>query len=78
MTPNPILEEIYKTRDEILAEHAGDLGAYIRTANERALASGHPIATLKQRTIRCAGEANLGVLAVENQSDTSSVGQSRQ
>ena len=68
MTRNPILEEIYKTRDEILAEHAGDLGAYIRTANERALASRHPIATLKQRTIRCGAAAKSGVLEVEHQS----------
>ncbi len=68
MTRNPILEEIYKARDEILAEHDGDLGAYIRSANERALASGHPIATLEQRTIRCTGAAKSGVAAVENQS----------
>lgn len=68
MTRNSILEEIYKARDEILAEHHGDLGAYIRSANQRALASGHPIATLKQRTIRSTKAAKSGVTAVENQS----------
>ena len=68
MTRNPILEEIYKARDEILAEHDGDLRAYIRSANERALASGHPIATLKQRTIRRTGAAKSGIAAVDRQS----------
>jgi len=68
MTRNPILEEIDQAREELLAEHDGDLGAYIRSANERALASGHPIATLKQRTIRRTGAPKSGIAAVDRQS----------
>jgi hypothetical protein len=52
MTHNPILRELYDIRAKILAEHGGDLGAYIRGANERAAKSGHPIAQVEQRTIR--------------------------
>jgi hypothetical protein len=44
MTPNPILEEIYAAREELLAEHQGDVHAYVREARRRALASGRLIA----------------------------------
>ena len=54
---NPILEEIYEVRRMILAEHKDDLGEYLRTAFERAKASGHPVANIKQRSIRCTGPA---------------------
>jgi hypothetical protein len=48
MTPNPILEEIYAAREELLAEHQGDVHAYVREARRRALASGRPLAAPKQ------------------------------
>jgi hypothetical protein len=50
---NPILKEIHETRRQILAEHGDDLGAYLRAEFNKTKASGHPIAKIKQRTIRC-------------------------
>jgi hypothetical protein len=52
MTPNPILEELYAARAQIMAEYGNDIHAYLRDAAERTKASGHPIAKIKQRTIR--------------------------
>lgn len=57
MSHNPILEELYAARDEILAEYEGDLEAYIRSAGERMKASGHPIANVQQRSVRRGGKA---------------------
>lgn len=51
-TPNPILQEIYAARDEILAEYGGDLTAYIHSAERRALASGHPVAHRRPCSVR--------------------------
>jgi hypothetical protein len=53
MPTNPILEEIYAARDQLLADCDGDVHAYVEEARKRALASGRPIATPKQRTKRC-------------------------
>lgn len=52
MNSNPILEELYRVRSELLAEHHGDLGAYLAAAAERARDSSHPIAVISQRSIR--------------------------
>ena len=68
MTTNPILEELYAARDQIMVEYGNDLGAYLRDAAERTKTSGHPIARIKQRTIQCTGAAKSGKLKVENQS----------
>jgi len=57
MARNPILEEIYAARDQLLADHKGDVHAYVQDARQRALASGRPIATPKQRSRRCTGAA---------------------
>ena len=65
---NPILEELYKIRREILAEHKDDLADYLRAELARTKASGHPIAKIKQRTIRCTEAAKSGESEVENQS----------
>ena len=65
---NPILKELHDIREQILAEHGEDLGAYVRAELERAKASGHPVAQIKQRTIRCTGAAKSGEMAVENHS----------
>jgi len=64
---NPILKELHETRKQILAEHGDDLGAYFRAEFEKTKASGHPIAKIKQRTIRCTRAAKSGGSAVENQ-----------
>ena len=65
---NPILRELHEVRKQILEEHGDDLGAYLRSELEKTKASGHPVAKLKQRTIRCTGAARSGELAVERQS----------
>ena len=53
MTTNPILDEIHATRQELLAEHNGDLHAYVEAARKRAMESGRPIVQPKQRTKHC-------------------------
>jgi hypothetical protein len=53
MTSNPILDEIHATRQKLLAEHNGDLHAYLEAARKRALESGRPIVQPKQRTKHC-------------------------
>jgi hypothetical protein len=49
MPRNPILEEIYATREKLLAACKGDLHAYVEEARRRTLASGRPIATVKRQ-----------------------------
>lgn len=65
---NPILKEIHDIRRQILAEHKDDLGEYLHSELARAKAEGHPVAQIKQRTIRCTGAAKSGGSAVEDQS----------
>ncbi len=48
MTSNPILDEIHATREKLLAEHGGDLHAYVEAARKRALESGRPIVSVHQ------------------------------
>ena len=64
---NPILEEIYDIRRQILAEHKDDLQDYLHAGLERAKAAGHPIAKIKQRTIRYTRAAKSGVATAESQ-----------
>jgi len=68
MTTDPVLQELYAARAQIMAKYGNDLGAYLRDAAERTRASGHPIAKITQRTIRYTGAANSGGIEVENQS----------
>ena len=68
MQCNPILEELYTIRRQIMADHGDDLTAYLHSQFEQTKSSGHPIARMKQRTIRCTGAAKSGELAVDNQS----------
>ncbi len=68
MSANPILEELYAVRRQIMSEHGNDLSGYLHTEFERLKASGHPIAQIKQRTLRCPGAAEAGVLGAETQS----------
>jgi hypothetical protein len=53
MSKNLILEELYAVRSEIQAEHGDHLSAYLHGEFERLKAAGHPVAQLKQQTIRC-------------------------
>ena len=66
MTTNPILNELYDVRSKLLAEHGHDLNTFLQAEFERLRAEGHPIAKIKQRTIRCSGAAKSGDLPVEN------------
>ncbi len=66
MTTNPVLQELYAARVQIMAKYGNDLGAYLRDAAERTRASDHPIARITQRTIRCTG-AKSGELPMANQ-----------
>ena len=50
MSLNPILEEIYAAREQLLAEAGGDLHRYVQEARARALASGRLIAAPAHRT----------------------------
>ena len=65
MARNPILEEIYAARDMLLAEHNGDLHAYVVDARERALASGRRIALPKHPPTGVDGAVIASVSAVE-------------
>ncbi len=71
MISNPILDEIHATREQLLAEHGGDLHAYVEAARKRALASGRPICQPKQRTKDCTESDS------RPQSDGSSVSSAR-
>ena len=68
MPKNPILEELYAVRSQIQAEHGDHLSAYLHSEFERLKAAGHPVAQVKQRTIRCTGAVKPGELAMANQS----------
>lgn len=65
MARNEILDEIYAAREALLAEHGGDVHAYVEAARKRALASGRIVAVPKQRTKRCTGDSKSGELQVE-------------
>jgi hypothetical protein len=65
MQHNPILDELYAIRRQIMAEHADDLTEYLHMQFERTKSSGHPIAQVKQRTIRCTGAAKSADLPAE-------------
>ena len=52
MTKNSILSELYDIRSRILADHGDHLRDYLRSELERLKAQGHPIAQIKQRSIR--------------------------
>lgn len=64
---NPILRELHEVRRQILAEHGDDLHDYLRAELGKTKASGHPIAKIKQRSVRCAGAAKSSELAMEEQ-----------
>ncbi|QDU90121.1 hypothetical protein Pla175_35220 [Pirellulimonas nuda] len=49
MATNPILEEVYAAREQLLAAYGGDAHAYVQSAWERAVASGRAIVDASQR-----------------------------
>jgi hypothetical protein len=69
MPKNPILEELYAARSQIQSEHGDHLAAYLHSEFERLKAGGgHPIAQIKQRTIRYTGAAKSGEFVADSQS----------
>lgn len=66
MARNPILEEIYAAREKLLADYNGDVHAYVESARQRALASGRPIATPKERAKQSAPTAGLRAVLRRN------------
>jgi hypothetical protein len=66
MTPNPILDELYRIRSQILADHAEDLRPFLQSEMERLKSSGHTVAKIKQRAIRRERAANADTLPVAN------------
>ncbi len=63
---NPILNELYDIRREILAEHKDDLADFLRDELAQAKSAGHPVANVNQRRIRPNGEATVGGTSVNN------------
>jgi hypothetical protein len=61
MARNPILDELYATREKLLAEYKGDVHAYVQDARRRAMASGRPIAVPKERAKRIPKTAEPGI-----------------
>ncbi len=61
MARNEILDEIHAAREALLAEHGGDVHAYVEAARKRALESGRLIAAPKQRTKDCTEAADRAV-----------------
>lgn len=49
MTPNPILEELYATREKLLADAGGDIRKYLAGVRKREALSGRLIRTKVQR-----------------------------
>ena len=68
MSRNPILDELHAAREKLLADAGGDLHRYVEEARQRALASGRPIAELKQRKSRCGKTAKSGVSTMDTPS----------
>lgn len=69
---NPILKELHEIRKEILAEHGNDLAAYLHAGFERTKAAGHPIAKIKQKSIRLTKVTKSRKYELENQVSTPS------
>jgi hypothetical protein len=66
MTNNPILEELYAAREQLLADAGGDAHKYLEGVRERERASGRLLTAEEQRTIRCNGAKTSGVSEAEN------------
>jgi hypothetical protein len=71
MARNEILDEIHAARDALLAEHGGDVHAYVEAARKRALESGRTVVTSEQRTKDCTEAADSTVGAKRDLADRS-------
>ena len=68
MTENPILDELRKTRERLLAEAGGTLEGLVAQLQQDERRSDRKFVRPKTRTSRSAGAAKSGVLAIDNQS----------
>lgn len=67
MTKNPILDELHKTRERLLAEAGGTLEGLVARLQKDESLSGREFVRPKRRTGRWNGAPKSGVAAVENQ-----------
>jgi hypothetical protein len=67
MTKNPILDELHAVREALLADAGGTLDALVDRLQAKEQQSNRP-RFKPRRTIRSAGAANSGELAVDKQS----------
>ncbi|WP_254507086.1 hypothetical protein [Anatilimnocola floriformis] len=51
MSTNPILEELHAVREQLLAEHGGDLAELLRSLADEGKSSDHPVANITPRKI---------------------------
>jgi len=67
MTKNPILDELHKTRERLLAEAGGTMEGLVARLQQDERLSGREIARPTSRTNGRTKAAKSGVLARENQ-----------
>jgi hypothetical protein len=60
---NEILDEIYAARETLLAQHGGDVHAYVESARKRALASGRLLAGVSPTTTNVENSNSVGSTA---------------
>lgn len=71
MKRNPILEEIYAAREQLLANYGGDVNAYLAAVREREAASGLVAGGTPQEAGTCKEPATSGTSATDNHSPSS-------
>lgn len=67
MTKNPILDELHKTRERMLAEAGGTMAGLVARLQQDERLSGREIVRPKSQINRRTGAAKSVVVAVENQ-----------
>lgn len=68
MSKNPILDELHKTRERLLAEAGGTLEGLVAKLQQDERTSRREIVRLKKQTNGCTEAGKLDALAVENSS----------
>ena len=67
MTRNPVLEELYAAREQLLAAAGGDPSRYLEGVRERERASGRLLSAEEQKAIRCTPAPKSDELVMDNQ-----------
>jgi hypothetical protein len=66
MTKNPILDELHKTRERLLAEAGGTLEGLVAQLQRDERESGREFVRPKDQTKRCTGATDSDVLKTED------------